>query len=276
MIDKLIGIHIDSTPDLLIKNIEGANINGANIVQFFVFQKNKDMYSHVKKYLNDNNVKCIIHASYTINLSQNWDDYSWWITQFINEIFIADSLNALYIVVHFGKSLELSKEVSINNMYSSLLYIYNKTKELKIKILIETSSGQGTELGYKLDELSLIYRKLSKHKNQLVSKKFGICIDTCHIFSAGYNIKNKEARDIYFDQFNELIGLNNIKLVHLNDSKVICGANVDRHENIGKGEIGKKSLLKIAKIFLKNNIPIILETPYKNIYDDLHIVKFIN
>ena len=152
------------------------------------------------------------------------------------------------------------------------MYIYQQTKDIKIKILIETSSGQGSEIGYKLEDLAYIYRKFSKHDNKDIVDRFGICIDTCHIFAAGYKICNKESREIFFDNLNELIGLEHIKLVHLNDSKSAYSSHVDRHENIGKGHIGKEAILIIATIFKNLDIPIILETPFKHIYDDLQML----
>lgn len=270
----MIGIHIDSTPNDLIKSAIDAFQSGAKIIQLFVNNsiKDKSIYDNLNKFLIKHKMKCFVHGSYTINLAQNWDNYSWWIQQFIDEIKLASKLNAEAIVIHMGKQLNLSKEEAINNMYTSLMHIYNETKDYKIKILLETPTGQGSEIGYRLEDLTLVYRKFSKHKKNDVSQSFGICLDTCHIFSAGYNIKNKESRDIFFDSFNELIGIKHIKLVHLNDSKVPCNSRVDRHENIGKGYIGEKTLRKFAKSFKKINVPIIIETSYPEIYNDLDII----
>ena len=269
-----IGTHIDSTPENILNSAEEAYNNGATIIQFFVYTtiKYKQIYYELNKFLKNHNIKCVIHASYTINLSQNWDNYSWWIMQFIEEIQVANIVNSIGIVVHLGKSLSLSKEESINNMYTSLLYVHQQTLNSNIKILLETSTGQGTEIGYELSELALIYRKFSKHKNEIIYNRFGICFDTCHVFSAGHNIKHDESRKIFFSDFNELIGLNHIKLIHINDSKVPCGAKVDRHDNIGDGYIGEEALLLLAKYFKKMNIPMILETPHKKIYRDLKII----
>jgi len=155
----------------------------------------------------------------------------------------------------------------------ALIHVHQQTHNLKVKILLETSTGQGSEIGYKLEDLSFIYRKLSKHKNINVRNRFGICLDTCHIFVAGYNIKNKNTRKIYFDKFNELIGFKHIKLIHLNDSKNNIGSKIDRHENIGNGYIGKIPLLTICQIFKNLHIPIILETPYRNIINDLKLLN---
>jgi deoxyribonuclease-4 len=272
----LIGIHIDSTPDDIIDSIKEAKKFGANIVQFFVNNsiKDKTIYDKVNQTLKNNNMKCVVHISYTINLAQNVDNYkySWWIQQFIDEIKLAEKVEAIHTVVHMGKKINLSLEESINNMYFSLLHVHQQTKDLKVKILLETSAGQGSEIGYKIDEFAIVYRKLSKHKNKEISERFGICFDTCHVFSAGYNLKNTQAREIFFDHFNELIGLKEIKLIHLNDSKVPLGSKVDRHENIGKGYIGEKPLVDIANFFIKKNIPIIIETSYPKIYEDLKLL----
>lgn len=271
----MIGIHIDSTPEYIIKTVKEVINKNANLVQFFVIDsiKNKEIYDELKKYLIKNKMHCVIHASYTINLAQNWDDYSWWIHQFIREIEIAENIGAKYITVHLGKKLNLSLEESINNMYTSLLHIYQKIKDFKIEILLETSTGQGSEIGYKLDELAIIYRKFSKHKNKNISEKFGICLDTCHIFSAGYDIKSQNSREVFFDNFNELIGLDQIKLVHLNDSKVPINSNVDRHENYGFGYIGEEAIISIANFFKKRKTAIIIESPYPKIYNDLKLIQ---
>jgi deoxyribonuclease-4 len=271
-----VGIHIDSNIKNILNSLKLAYKFNAKVVQFFVntCAKDKDIYDKLKILLKKYKITSIVHISYTINCSRNWDENSWWINQFIDEIELSEYIGAKYCVVHLGKQLELSIEESINNMYTSLLYVHNKTKNANIKILLETSSGQGTEIAYKLEDLGYLFRKFSQNKNSAIVHRFGICIDTCHIFSAGYNIVSREARKMYFETFNKLIGLNYIKLLHLNDSKVICGAKIDRHENIGKGYIKEKPLYIIAKFF--SDLPIVLETPYENIFKDLKkILKYL-
>jgi deoxyribonuclease-4 len=270
----LIGMHISSLPEEILFAIEESYKAGANIVQFFVNNsiKDKSIYKKVNALLISKGMRCVVHICYTVNLASNWDQYSFHLQQFIEEIKLASVVEAMYVVVHMGKKLDLSLEEGINNMYTSLLYVHQQTKNTGIKILLETSTGQGSEIGYKIDELAIVYRKFSKHKNKEIADRFGICLDTCHVFSAGYNLKNKETREIFFDNFNELIGLKEIKLVHLNDSKVPCGSKVDRHENIGNGYITEKALVKIANNFKKMRVPIILETSYPKILDDLKLI----
>ena len=272
--EKYIGIHVNSNIDDLINHIEIYNKKKFRVIQFFVDTHNHtiDKYNIISSLLIKHNIKCIIHGSYTINLANEWNDYSWWIQECINEIHYSANLNAYAYVIHIGKQLKMKKEDCYNNMYTSLLYIHDKTKSTHIKILLETSSGQGSELCYKIEDLAYFFRKFSKNNNKIIRDRFRICLDTCHILAAGYNIKSKNNISIYFDKFNELIGLENIYVVHLNDSKNPVNSHIDRHENIGDGYIGKKSLEMIAKIFILQNVPIILETPDINIENDFDIL----
>ena len=253
--NKLVGTHISS-----FNEIYKAYESGATIVQLFA--PNHKEENKYKNELNKYNLKSVIHISYSINLAKEWDEYSWWILQFIKEIESAHKLNALYAVVHLGKQMELSKEEAYNNMYTMLLYVHEETKQYSnIKILLETSTGQGSELCFKLDDFAHFFKKLSKHPNKEIKNRFGICLDTCHIFAAGYNIKNKDSVTMFLDTFEEMIGIKNIKLIHLNDSKNDIGSLLDRHESIDKGYIGIKGLSHIIRFFKKFNVPIILETP---------------
>lgn len=259
------GIHIIDSPSQINFEIDRIIDMGANLVQLFVFPslKDKTVYDIFKKNLITNKVHCVVHASYTINLAANWDMYSWWILQFIGQIEVAHQIGAFGIVIHCGKQLDLTKEQALNNMYTSLLYIHNQTKKYsKVKIFIETSTGQGSELCYKIEDLAYFFKKFSLHKKEDIKDRFRICIDSCHIFASGYDIRTKGTIDMYLDTFEELIGLKNIALIHLNDSKKDLGSNVDRHESLGKGYIGKIGLKYFADFFKKMNVPIILETPF--------------
>lgn len=270
-----IGGHINSDPKLLVESARYINDTGGNIVQIFIdpFKvSKKSEYKEFKKYLIKNKIKLVVHASYTINLSRDWDQYSPSIHQFISEIIAAYKLGAEYIVVHMGKQLELEKEEAYNNMYTSLLYVHDQTKNYDLKILLETSTGQGSEICHKIEELAYFFKKLSRNKNKQISERFGICVDTCHIFAAGYDLVTKSSMYMYLEAFEELIGLKHIKLIHLNDSKKELGSNVDRHENIGKGYIGSKGLLEIVKYFKTLKVPIILETPVINLISDLKLI----
>ena len=270
----MFGFHIDSNTNNILDNAKYVKKTKCNMLQLFVDpMKKKNIYDNFSKYLKANNIECVVHASYTINCARDWNDYSWWIKRFILEIEYAEIINAFAIVIHLGKQLDLSQEESYNNMYTSLLHVHNKTKNSNVKILLETSSGQGSELCYKIENLAYFYNKLSKHKNENIRNRFGICVDTCHIYVSGHDIRSLNAINKYLDTFNKLIGLEHIKLIHLNDSKQDIGTKIDRHENIGKGYIGKKGLLIFISIFKHLEVPIILETPKNYLEQDIKIIS---
>lgn len=265
---SLIGVHIDNILDIvniLAKNKLYENID---LVQTFVnatTDYTDKKYDKVKKHILERNIKISIHASYSINLSKQWNENDWWIQQFINEINAAHTLNAFCIVIHTGKKLQLSEPVSINNMYSSLLFIHEKTKHNNsVKILIETPSGQGTELLTQLEDLCNFLKKFYNHPDSNIKNRFGMCFDTCHVFAAGYDIRliNKQTSSIkIMDIIHNSIGIDKIKLCHINDSKKDLGSKRDRHENIGIGMIGIKPIMHIVKFMKILEIPMILETP---------------
>ena len=146
-------------------------------------------------------------------------------------------------------------------MFTSIIHLVNKTREYSsVKIFLETTAGQGTEMCYKLDDLAYFYNKFLRC-DKFIKDRVKLCLDTCHIFAAGYDIKTKSSIKKYLKKFNKLIGIKHINLIHLNDSKCDIGCRVDRHENIGNGYIGLSGLKMIFKYFKKLNIPIILETP---------------
>lgn len=263
------GSHISSHGNL-VETTNNVLQAGGNLIQIMltikgnrlVSDKSKPKLIELSEHLKDNNMIAIVHSSYTHNIARSWDYHSWWLKNMELEIEYASVLGAKYIVIHLGKSLDLSKEEAYNNMYTFLVHLHSKTlKYIHIKILLETSTGQGSELCYKLEDLSHFYKKISNSINRDFKKRIKLCVDTCHIFSAGYDIRTTNSIKLYFEAFEELIGLRYIYLLHLNDSKVELGKQVDRHANIGKGYIGYKSLSKIFEMFKRLNIPIVLETP---------------
>lgn len=253
MQDILIGCHINSSVgDMNTDIINMVKSHKFKIIQVFI-NKNSHL---LKKSLN---IPLVVHASYTINIAKNWDEYSPHVSQFIDEVINAEKIGAFCIVVHLGKQLELDHTNAINNMYSLLLYVHNKTKHCGIKILIETSSGQGTEMCSNINDLAYFFRKFTT--NNKIHERFGICLDTCHIFAAGYDIRNAKSVESFMRLFDDLIGITNIKLLHFNDSHSSLGEHKDRHANIGDGKIGFNGMFCIYKIFKKLRVPIIIETP---------------
>lgn len=263
------GAHIKFQYDDLINATKLIKKAGGNLIQVMLTNpkgkekaKAPQQIKELVKYLKDNNMKIVVHSSYIHNFAKNWDPYSWWIKNLELEIELAHKLGAKGIVLHFGKKLDLSKEEAYNNMYTSLMYVHKKTKKYKdVKILLETPAGEGTVICSTLEDLGHFYSKFSKSENKKLKKRIKLCLDTCHIFSAGYDIRTKDDVKKYLESFEKLVGLRYIYLIHLNDSKVELGRKVDRHDNIGKGYIGKTGLIHMYKYFRKLGVPIVLETP---------------
>ena len=254
----MLGKHIPSDVRSIMAESLKIKSQGGNLIQLFIDVTSSyiKMYKMIGTWLKTQHIKCVVHASYNINLSSPFDEYSFGIKQFITEIKIANKLKAFAIVVHTGKRINMSQEEALNNMFTSLLYVHKQTlKYENVKILIETPAGQGSEICSNIIDLAYFFEKLTN------IPRFGICIDTCHIFVAGVDIRSHEKIDQFFSELDIQFGLKKINLIHLNDSQEDFDSHIDRHANIGQGKIGKDSLLYFAKFGFMLNIPVCLETP---------------
>lgn len=265
---KYIGAHISSSNYITFENeVKRVKKYGGNIVQIFI--PKYDEINKFKKVIDDQKIHIVIHSSYLHNIANEWDTDSWWINDIISEIKRAGILKAVGVVIHLGKQKQLPTHKALNNMFTAIMYIHNKTiSDSNVKIIIETSTGQGTEMCYELHQLSYFYKKLNKIHNRVK-----ICVDTCHIFAAGYDLRKSSDVALYLEAFEELIGIKNICLIHLNDCKVKLGEKKDRHESIGKGNIGYKGLKKFYKYFSNLNIPVILETPGDSYITEIRLLS---
>ncbi|HIS91214.1 MAG TPA: deoxyribonuclease IV [Candidatus Faecisoma merdavium] len=189
-----------------------------------------------------NNV--IVHAPYIINLASSNDFAVDFLKQELKRV---EQLKMTKLVLHPGSSVKLSREEGIKNIIDNL----NKVGQSKVLILLETMAGKGTELGKNFLEIKEIIDG--------VNYPIGVCLDTCHINDAGYDLTNF---DKILDLFDDIIGLDKLKCVHINDSKNLINTHKDRHENIGYGTIGFDNLIKIIYHDKLKGIPKILETPY--------------
>lgn len=262
------GAHV-STGKGLISAAKEIKKYGGNFIQIFLTppkqnrMKRKDnlILKEFGQYLKENKMQCVVHSSYTLNIANDWEKNSPRIQNLIYEIQDIDKFGGLGVVVHFGKQKDLSTEKATNNMFTSILYVLEQTKDTNVNIFLETTAGQGTEMCYKLEDLAKFYNKFEKHPNKKVRDRIALCVDSCHIYAAGYDIRDKTRLKKYLDQLNKHIGIKYIGLIHLNDSKIPLGGRVDRHENIGKGKIGFEGLKHVYKFGRKYGIPTILETP---------------
>ena len=263
---SLIGVHISDILD-----IDSITWKDVKLFQFFVsptIDYHSEKYKKILKYISNNNIRILVHASYSINIARNWEPSDSMVQQLIAEIQKSHEVGAFAIVVHTGKHLEMSIPEAVNNMYTLLLYVHSKTTRTNVQILIETPAGQGTETLVKIDDYCKFMNKFYKHPKKEIVERFGMCIDTCHIFAAGYNIKTKQGTDDFYNIIEKTSGINKIKACHINDSKKGLGSKIDRHENIGHGEIGLEPLKRIINFMKSLQIPIIFETPSNLIHND--------
>ena len=202
----------------------------------------------LKNNIDINNV--IVHAPYIINMASN-NDFA--VTFLKEELKRVEKLGMTKLVLHPGSSVKLTKEEGIQNIIDNL----NKVGESKVKILLETMAGKGTELGSSFEEIKQIIDG--------VNYELGVCLDTCHINDAGYDISDF---DNVLKEFDQIIGLKYLKCVHVNDSKNLINTHKDRHENIGFGTLGFANLIKIIYHDKLKDIPKILETPYVTVDDN--------
>lgn len=197
----------------------------------------------------------IVHAPYIVNLGQSDPEKFDFACRFLSqEVEQSSKCGLSKIVLHPGAHVGKGAEYGINRIAEGINIIIANTKYAKTKILLETMAGKGTECGRTFEEIANII-DLVEDKSRI-----GVCLDTCHIHDAGYDIVNNYEGVI--EEFDKVVGLKYLEAIHVNDSKNVCGAHKDRHENIGFGYIGFDTLLKFIYDERFVDIPKILETPY--------------
>ncbi len=200
-------------------------------------------------------VEPLVHDSYLINLASPKSDLlEKSIQAFMTELNRAVELGVHYVVMHPGASTDDTPQNGLKRVAQSLDVIF-KEVSAEVHVLLETTAGQGTCLGRRFEELANII-ELSNYPERLA-----VCIDTCHIFAAGYDFSTSKMYESVFNEFDHLIGLNRIKAFHLNDSVRECGSRVDRHAHLGHGKIGKEPFGFIVRDERFTELPMYLETP---------------
>ena len=204
----------------------------------------------------------VSHDSYLINLcATNPDILRKSRAAFIDELQRCEQLEISLLNFHPGSHLGTGDEEGIKRICESLNLAHSKTGDYKVKSVLEATAGQGTNVGYKFEHLRSIIDGVEN------PERMAVCIDTCHIFAAGYDIATEKGYEETFKRFDEIIGLDRLVAFHVNDSKKELGSRVDRHEHIGKGAIGLTGFKLLMNDIRFVHIPKILETPKS---EDLH------
>ena len=171
------------------------------------------------------------------------------------EVERATVLGLAFIVLHPGSHKETGEEACLKKISETVAWVLDQTKGSAVKVLYEIAAGQGSAVGHRFEHLATLL-KLTGHPDRI-----GICLDTCHLFAAGYDLRTAAAYARTMEDFNRIVGLKAIQAVHLNDSKKELGERVDRHEHIGKGQIGLEGFRCLLNDPQLHQVPMVLETP---------------
>jgi deoxyribonuclease-4 len=224
---------------------------------------------------------CYIHTPYYINLaSANNRIYYGSISAIGKELEVADMIGARAVVTHLGSARELGKVEAEKKLVEGLKKIIQQSpaskkserKEIKFKatLLLEITAGTGEIMGDTFEEMAYFIKETEKG---IKSNKLGVCFDTAHAFASGYDLRNEKAVKKTFDQFEKVIGLERLKLIHCNDSMADIGSHIDRHDNIGNGKIGLEGFRAILNEPRLKSMDFIIETPAGREEEDLEALK---
>ncbi|MBI4208620.1 MAG: deoxyribonuclease IV [Deltaproteobacteria bacterium] len=196
------------------------------------------------------------HDSYLINLgASDPDAYSKSRAAFADELQRCDQLGIPYLVMHPGSHLGEGEAKAIERIAGAITEIFDSTEVASVTVLIESAAGQGSNVGYRFEHLSDLIERIEP------KKQIGVCMDTCHVFAAGYDFRTKQGYEKMIEEFDRIVGVPWIKAFHVNDSKKDLGSRVDRHEQIGEGFIGSEPFRFFLQDRRFKDTPAVLETP---------------
>lgn len=254
----IIGSHVGlKAPDFLVGSVNEALSYNANCLMLYTGAPQNTMRKPIselkvleaKKLIKENNLIVVVHAPYILNLASPDDEKRSFSINFLSqELKRVEEIGSNILVLHPGNYMTNTLEKGLDLIVDSL----NKVGASNVKIALETMAGKGSECCFKFEHIKYIMDK--------VNYPLYVCFDTCHTFDSGYDLVNDY--DKVFNEFDSIIGLDKIICFHINDSKNVIGSHKDRHENIGKGNIGLATLKKVVHDNRFINIPKILETPY--------------
>jgi len=263
-LNQLLGAHT-STEGGIAAALDLASKLGFTAMQ--IFSKNNNRWSakpFSEKEINDFKTKhaasiiqfTVVHDSYLINLCASSSEIlEKSRAAYLDELNRCEQLGIPYLNFHPGSHMGAGEKEGIKLIAESLNIAHEKTKGFKVNSMIEVTAGQGSTLGYRFEQVREIIDLIE------VKNRMSVCIDTAHIFAAGYDIKSPVSYEETIKEFDEIVGLKLLKCIHMNDSKKPLGSRVDRHEHIGKGFIGKEGFKNIMNDKRLEHVPKVLETP---------------
>lgn len=261
-INKKLGFHLSAAGGIHMA-VDRASELGINALQVFLKNSNRwtapplseiEIRSFKEKWNGYPDLTISAHTGYLINPAGEGENLDKSKILLSDEINRADKLGIKYLVLHPGNHKQKGIEEGIKCIAQTLDEVFSKD-DSSVEVLLETTAGQGSSVGHRFEHIRDII-SMSKYSHRL-----GVCLDTCHVFAAGYDISTEDGYLNTIEEFDKIIGINKLRLFHLNDSKKRCGSHVDRHDHIGLGLIGNKgiSLFLNDKRFI--GIDFIMETP---------------
>ena len=272
----LIGSHVSmSGKEMVLGSAKEAYSYGANVMMMYTGAPQNTRRKPIeelnaeigKKFMAENGIKeVVVHAPYIINLANTTKEgYIDFAIDFLKEeLRRAEAVGATQVVLHPGSHVGAGVDVGLNQIIYGLNQVI--TKDQTVQIALETMAGKGTELARTFEELARIIDGVTYNEH------LSVTFDTCHVHDAGYDIKNDLSGVL--TQFDKTVGLDRIKVLHINDSKNPVGAHKDRHENFGFGEIGFDALMNVIHVPEFKNLPKILETPWIKVKDKVQIAPY--
>jgi len=265
--EALLGAHM-SIAGGIPKSLDRAMDVGCNVLQIFVKNNNQwrgrtlldpEVNEFRQRWAESTIRQVVAHDSYLINLASPKEDL--WersIAAFLDEMERCERLGLSHLVTHPGAHVGSGESRGIERIAAALQRILEATASYQVKIALETTAGQGSTLGHRFQHLRDILAGCG-HPEQIV-----VCMDTCHVFAAGYDIRTEEGYADVMERFDQVVGLDKLEVLHFNDSKRAFGSRVDRHDHIGEGEIGKAGFRWFLNDPRLVRVPKLLETPKEN------------
>ena len=268
-----VGVHV-SIAGSIDRSVDNALATGCNAFQIFT----RNPRGWIMKPLSNNDVTrfreklaagkidryaTVAHMPYLPNLSSPDDDpFAKSINSLLEEIKRCAKLGIPYLVAHLGSHKGAGDQKGIEKLEKAFTRAASENQN-DVTMLLENTSGQKNSVGSDFEQLASILFQLKP------ADRFGICLDTCHAFAAGYDLRTEKTAAATLEKFDKFIGFKHLKIIHLNDSKGELGCRVDRHEHIGVGKIGEAGLSHVIRFANSKKIPIILETPIDQRRDDI-------
>jgi deoxyribonuclease-4 len=208
------------------------------------------------------------HDSYLINLASPDDAaFAKSVDAFVTEMERAEALGLSYLVTHPGAHTGSGEERGLARVIEGYEQVHARCQGFNVRVLIETTAGQGTALGHRFEHLAAIFQRAN------CADRMDVCFDTCHVFVAGYPLASADDYATTFQRFDDIVGLARLKLFHVNDSAKPLGSRIDRHAGIGRGAIGREAFRRLVTDPRFVQLPMILETPKEDDGTDMDVVN---